>query len=127
MSLPVAGVVGCVPFVVRRAMARLRLIGCFKEIFPAEPDAESMIPLLGSTPQADEQRIVEYLRSGRPGAACGWPLKDAFDAAKWIGPITMMDDGEWTWPSVLAYYVETYHCRLPDEFVCHMHARDWHP
>lgn len=76
-----------------------------------------MRPLLSATPQPDEQRIVSYLESGYVTSASGHVKTDAFEPSKQIGPISIRSDGVWTWPSLLAYYVATYHCKLPEEFV----------
>jgi len=47
-------------------------------------------------------------------------MRDAFAPEQFIPPLSMQTDGVWAWPNVLAYYVERYHCRLPDEFVSHV-------
>jgi hypothetical protein len=38
-----------------------------------------------------------------------------------------MSDGVWLWTNALAYYVQHYHFRVPDEFVRHMQQRNWTP
>lgn len=34
-------------------------------------------------------------------------------------------DGTWAWYGDLAYYVEKYHVRLPNEFIEHMKMNNW--
>jgi hypothetical protein len=36
-------------------------------------------------------------------------------------------DDAWCWPDGLAHYVEAHGIRLPDQFVAHVAARDFHP
>lgn len=45
-------------------------------------------------------------------------------------PITVLEtltDGTWLWPSDLAYYVRTYHARVPEELIAHASDIDWVP
>jgi hypothetical protein len=37
----------------------------------------------------------------------------------------VLTDGQYAWPSDLAYYVERYHVRLPDDFVSVIAAHGW--
>jgi hypothetical protein len=44
-----------------------------------------------------------------------------------IGEINILTDGEWAWPSDLAYYVEKYHARIPEEMLRSMERNKWKP
>jgi hypothetical protein len=44
-----------------------------------------------------------------------------------IAPLATLTDGVWVWPADLAYYIETYHVRLPDEFAEHAASNSWIP
>jgi hypothetical protein len=101
-------------------MNELKRVGYFKEIFPGELKLPSMVPLLGDNPQPDEDLILEYLRRGRGTSASAGIMSDAFDSTKRFASPAIMTDGVWEWPSTLIYYVERYHCRLPEDFVAHV-------
>jgi hypothetical protein len=101
-------------------MNELKRVGYFNEIFPGELKLPSMVPLLGDAPQPDEDIILEYLRRGRGTSASGGIMSDAFDPTKRFASPAIMTDGVWEWPSTLIYYVERYHCRLPEDFVAHV-------
>jgi hypothetical protein len=106
-------------------MVKWKQVGLFREIFPGEQSFPSMIPFLGTVPQEDEALITAYLKNGRGTEASSRIVVDAFDVSKKIGLLAIQTDDVWNWPNVLAYYVETYHCRLPEEFVEHMRKRGW--
>ena len=62
--------------------------------------------------------LAEYLRSGGYLVA-GGPAFDAVDSSV-VNPVSargLQTDGEWYWPTELAYYVEQYGVLLPEEFV----------
>jgi hypothetical protein len=101
-------------------MTELERLGYFKEIFPGEQKLPSMASLLGQAPQPDEELILAHLRAGRCTSASGGIMADAFDPTRRFASPAIMTDGVWEWPSTLIYYVERYHCRLPDEFVAHV-------
>jgi hypothetical protein len=101
-------------------MSKPKKVGFFREIFPGEQKLPSMVPLLGPTPQSDEDLILAHLRAGRCTSASGGVMSDAFDPTKRFASPAILTDGVWEWPSTLIYYIERYHCRLPDDFVAHV-------
>jgi hypothetical protein len=101
-------------------MTELKEVGFFREIFPGEQKLPSLVPLLGQSPQPDEDLILAYLRAGHCASASGGIMSDAFDPTTRFASPALFTDGVWTWPSTLIYYVERYHCRLPEAFVAHV-------
>jgi hypothetical protein len=84
---------------------------------------------ISETPQADEDKILAYLRSGHFYRAFAVPddeLHDALDTEK-ILPIepALFTDGTYVWPSDLPYYVEKYHAHLPRAFLHHARKNGW--
>jgi len=77
--------------------------------------------------RADRDRLVAYLRQGRPvfsylGTSfcrfnCGVPPAE-------LGSEDL-SDGTWMWPEGLAHYVEKHGVELPDEFLEHARAADF--
>ena len=66
-------------------------------------------------------RILYYLkRVGHPYISGMKPSYDVFtgECTKCIDGI--MSDGEYMWPSDLAYYIEKYNLMLPDDFTKHI-------
>jgi hypothetical protein len=74
----------------------------------------------------EEKLIIAYLRNGRVDAASPGVAFDILsDEKKVIGTGDALSDGTWWWPDYLAYYVETYHFTLPEEFLAHGRAQGW--
>ena len=93
------------------------------------------LPSLGefACPDAhpSEQAVLRYLRQG---AAVGLDLdrtlfRDALSPGTRIdrsfGVEVVQTDGVWVWGGALAYYVERYHVRLPEQFLAHAEASAW--
>lgn len=74
-----------------------------------------------------KQKVIQYLKSGISIAFCPTIVKDKFDDTKGIINInpTTQTDGEWTWSSVLIYYLENYDIPLPEDFIKFMEANSW--
>ncbi len=107
---------------------RLRSYGFFRDLPFGEAGEPSLMEAIGSTPVADERRIVDYLRSGLQYALVPGVTVDVLAPDRpALGPLRYITDGEWLWRSDLAHYVERYHCRVVDEFVEHMKAQNWLP
>ena len=70
----------------------------------------------------NKEKIVSYLKNGRSVLASTGILKDVFtDEVIHISEELMTDD-VYSWPNVLAYYVDKYNLRLPKEFGSHILA-----
>jgi hypothetical protein len=80
-----------------------------------------------TTPEEIKANAVKYLKSGLTIAACPGLAKDDFNEKKVTIPITPLTqtDGEWTWSSLLIYYLENYSIPLPDDFISHMVNNSW--
>ena len=104
----------------------VREVGYFREFGSGFASYPSIHDFVQKLPSANEERIVAYLKSGHVGDVCLEKTNDVIDPKKAIKlRIDSYSDGVWEWRADLAYYVETYHVRLPDEFVKHVEANRW--
>jgi hypothetical protein len=95
----------------------------------------SMRESMSEQPWPDQERVLEYLRSGRVLAlTMGADLTDWFDRPARANPVidgqveggtTPMSDGVWFWYAGLIHFVEKYNVRLPEEFVRHAAGQGW--
>ncbi len=76
----------------------------------------SMKESMNDMPYEGMDRIISYLRSGRKTYAAAGRATDFFTGELIPGERCGMTDGEYSWVSSLAYYVEKYNVRLDKEF-----------
>ena len=90
-------------------------IGRYKEFNPNH-DYPSIKAFFSDGPYEGQDRIVQYLKSGTEDMVRFAVPKDVFTGE--IIPVRNvgMNDGEYTWFAPLAYYVEKYNLRLPEDF-----------
>lgn len=106
---------------------QIKLAGFFRELPHGFPIGPSLRTLVSAIPQEDEARIIAYLKGGVISAVAVCTTDDVLSPRPHtlIGPLRILTDGIWEWPSDLAHYVERYHVRIPAAFVAHMRARNW--
>lgn len=95
----------------------LTFIGNFKE-FCSEPQGLPSIKEFFSTkPYKDKDKVIRYLRNGGIEDMFSMAIqKDCITGEIIPGIDIGRNDGEYTWWTSLAYYVERYNLRLPTEF-----------
>ena len=100
-------------------------IGFFFELSPDDAVAElNRLRRVDASP--NEQKIVDYLRSGVDAGVTMIVQHDPLsDPPKQLGEAVLKCDGEWLWPESLAYFVEAYHIELPEEFVEAIRRNGW--
>jgi hypothetical protein len=113
----------------------LKPLVCFREFPFGTADDPSMRESMADLPQPDQDKLLDYLRSGLVlGVTMGADLTDWFDRPTKANPIiedrvvggtTEMTDGVWFWHAGLIYFVEKYNVRLPDEFTRHAARSGW--
>lgn len=69
---------------------------------------------------AGKEKIVKYLKSGTIDMVSAEIPKDAITGKRIPGEKIGMNDGKFSWWNTLAYYVEKYNLRLPEEFENHI-------
>ena len=67
-------------------------------------------------PYEGQEKIAAYLEKGRPTYARASLPTDVFTGERIQGESCGMTDGEYSWISVLPYYVRKYNLRLPENF-----------
>jgi len=106
----------------------LRSIGFFRELRHGEPAGPSLRELVNSSPGPNETELVSFLRGGSLLATTGRLAHDVLEGERNPSEVlAVLTDGVWMWPSDLAYYVERYHVRLPEDFVNHAARLAWTP
>lgn len=106
-------------------MSNYKKIGFFYE--ESQSDQQSHLSALrNDTPHSREAEILQYLTSGVGAGVC---MMVEYDYLKTppipLGGATLQSDGEWLWPTSLAYYVREYHISLPEEFLKKMEQHNW--
>lgn len=76
----------------------------------------SMTDFFEEKPYIGKDRIISYLKKGRKTYSATSYAYDKFTGKRIPGEYCGMTDGEYSWNSSLAHYVEEYNLRLPQEF-----------
>lgn len=102
--------------------------GFFRELSYCDDSSPSILDSTGRLPSADKQRVLRYLMAGTVAEELLLVTTDVLHEDRPpIGGLELLTDGEWLWPSDLAYYIEIYDCGIPDAFREHMATRKWKP
>jgi|ERR1039458_2120634 hypothetical protein len=107
----------------------MKRVGFFSDLPHGSADGPSLSELIGRLDEDTADRIAEYLYAGTVilptlGTRCFDVLSDGKED---IGPLEILSDGEWAWPSDLPYFVAKYHVGLPEAFVEHAGDHGWKP
>lgn len=109
-------------------MTDLQFAGFFRELSHGLPDGPSLLESVSPEPHPDEDRIIAYLERGAVLAVSGVLARDVLSEDHTvISVLQTQTDGTWTWSSDLAYYVRTYHARVPAELISHASDLGWVP
>ena len=74
----------------------------------------------------DAKDVARYLDTGEVVMGAAIQVFDELDPeAPPIGGALWLTDGEWVWPSQLAYYVRTYSTAPPQELLDHIRRLDY--
>ena len=92
-------------------------IGEYKELCPNHQDFPSIKDHLSNGPYKGQGKIIHYLRKGGVEDMISMAIrKDIFTGKPLMEEDVGRNDGEFTWWTSLAYYVEKYNLRLPEKF-----------
>lgn len=103
----------------------LSRVGFFRELPHGDDDGPSLSHAVRDAPDADEHRLLDYLRAGVPYIVSPGAVLDVLDGSGPVGTGTILTDGVWAWPDDLPHYVERYHVAVPEEFLEHARAAGW--
>ena len=90
-------------------------VGKYKELNPNH-DFPSIRDFFESKPYDGQDRVASYLKNGIKDIVSFKTPKDVITGKPIPYGSIGMNDGEYTWFIDLAYYVEKYNLRLPEEF-----------
>lgn len=90
-------------------------IGQFQEIHGSE--YPKLAEQCESGYYKDVAAVAQYLRSGESVAESPGILRDVLTGARIPERLSYLTDGKYAWRSDLAYYVEKYNLRLPEDFL----------
>lgn len=97
----------------------LIVLGKYDELSPGM-GFPSMVQSMENGPYPNKKKILEHLKSGKVHMASASLSKDVFTGERIDGHKLFMDDGLYSWCSSLAYYVDKYNLRLPEDFERHV-------
>ena len=90
-------------------------VGAYREF--GYEDGPSIRASLASSPYPERDAVIDYLRGGGRSLACGTGVNvDAITGELASLESEVRTDGEFSWSTFLAHYVEKYNLRLSSEF-----------
>ena len=81
------------------------------------PDGKSIKDQFQKEPYEGQEKIVKYLKAGKPYLAAAGCSFDVFTGDLIAAKKELLSDGEYSWNTALPYYVEKYNMELPLEFI----------
>ncbi|GAB4583200.1 hypothetical protein [Nocardia sp. IFM 10818] len=110
-------------------MSELKPVGIYREMFrAARHDLPSLHESRTELLADNRDRVVEYMKAATPVFDVMGDSPDLLDSAKRIGSgPSLMSDGEWIWRVDSIHYLSHYPLTIPDEFLTHVHARNYQP
>lgn len=105
---------------------KLQRVGFFKEL-PYGIEAGGSLSNRGIKLSREERKaIVSYLESGALFVGSPGLSRDQLSAQhEIVGPLHLLTDGVFIWPSDLVYYFSKYDVALPEDFLRHMESNHW--
>lgn len=103
----------------------MKLAGNFVEQGWNDVGAPSLVEQRGKRRSENKDKVVAYLKAGAAYIVSPGVDEDFFDPPRTAAVSTILTDGEYAWPSALAYYVERYDVALAPEFEAHMQRNLW--
>lgn len=94
----------------------------FAELEPGL-DLPKLADSIESGPYPHKEEIIRYLLNGEVYFISLSLPKDVFTGERIPMSDRVMQDGDYYWPILLAWYVEKYNVRLPREFEEHILSR----
>ena len=106
---------------------KLRTIGYYKEMPHGQETDPCMEEFINQEDPEQAEMICNYLRNGSALIVSPGETIDVLHPEKgFSGTATAYTDGTWVWPGDLAYYVESYLLRVPEDFRQTMIQNKWH-
>ena len=93
----------------------MKFLTCYIEF--GVPDAPSIKEIFMPASYEEKKSVLEYLKKGKVVLAAAEAEIDYFTHEKVATKHYIMTDGEYSWDSMLIYYVEQYNAKPEQEFV----------
>ena len=107
-------------------MKKLKRFGFFDTVSLEQRKAQLTHLIGGSSEHAQKENVLGYLRDGEQLILVAGIVRDPLDPKRpIIGSPHILTDGTWAWSADVAYYVEKYNLRIPDDFVEAMRNNSW--
>lgn len=90
-------------------------IGQYNELIPGN-NYPSIMDFISDAKYEGQGKIIHYLTHGKKDILSSKIPKDIFTGKPIQMSMQGMNDGEHSWFTILAYYVEHYNLRLPKSF-----------
>ena len=87
----------------------------FRE-FCKDNEDPSIHDYMEKSPYPNQEKIANFLRNGKVEIARMSRDRDIFSGERIPYEAGVMSDGDYFWPNILAWYVEKYNLRMPEEF-----------
>jgi len=87
----------------------------FKE-FCKDDEDPSIQDYLEEGPYPNQDKIIHFLKNGKIEFAQMSRDRDIFTGNRIPYEVLVMSDGDYFWANTLAWYVENYNLRMPEEF-----------
>jgi hypothetical protein len=101
-------------------------VGFFRELPYGDKEGSLLKDSVSSFSGADVERVVTYLKSGVVFIVAPGVSMDHFsNGQEVIGPLTLLTDGKFLWPSDLAFYLQRYKIAIPSDLLRHMETNGW--
>ena len=86
------------------------------EEFGENENDPSIHNYLEKQPYPNQDKIIHFLKNGKIEFAQLSRDRDIFTGLRIPYEVLIMSDGDYIWPNILAWYVEKYNLRMPEEF-----------
>ncbi|BEU70315.1 hypothetical protein ACI2S3_24955 [Ralstonia nicotianae] len=101
-------------------------VGFFKELPYGSELGGSLVECTQKFSGRFQTEVLSYLKSGVSFVVAPGLSRDVLSSElEIIGPLALLTDGKFLWPSDLAYYVERHRVELPQEFLEYMAMNSW--
>lgn len=98
----------------------MTFVGFFSEMDVTMANNGSINEFITDKVDYDKARIINYLLSFGRQAVCPRNAIDCVTGKTISTSFAINDDGEYCWPDFLAYHIDHYSIKLPENFVQHI-------
>ena len=95
------------------------IIGKYDELAPGM-GFPSLREHTQNVPYKSKDAVLKHLRNGNVHMVTASKVVDAFSGEATNLELVFMNDGKYSWSSKVAYYVDKYNLKLPEDFERHI-------